>query len=66
MIGDGSASALGQIEALEHRRIPCICPRQHEKTPPLGVTTDIQVTRGIIVEAVQCVTCDRRWKRVNT
>lgn len=65
MIGDGSTTAVALEESYERRRVPCICPRQFERAPPVGIPTEIKFTRGVVVEAVTCSTCDRRWKRVN-
>ena len=52
-------------EILARRRLPCICPRQHEATPPVGVSIDVAMTRGIEVERVRCATCARTWQRIN-
>ena len=53
--------------SLERREVPCICPRQHEKAPPIGEPTDIRFVRGIAVERVRCsdAGCRRTWTRVN-
>ena len=50
---------------LAARPIPCICPRQHEKAPPIGVTIAIHIARAIEIERVRCNGCARTWTRIN-
>lgn len=50
---------------LKSRRVPCICPRQHEKNPPLGRAMSASTHRGRTVERVGCDTCAREWTRIN-
>lgn len=52
-------------EQLVGRRIPCICPRQHEADPPVGETVAVRTSRTVTVERVRCAECDRTWTRIN-
>lgn len=45
------------------RRLPCICPRQHEDG--MARTVGYSTCRGIVTERVKCESCPRTWKRVN-
>ncbi len=59
-----SDARLDPTEArLAARRVPCICPRQHEPNPPVGVTVAIGTQRGAAVERVRCSACLRTWTR---
>lgn len=50
----------------EKRKVPCICPRQHEKAPPIGEHQSIiSQSRGATVERVRCSDCRRTWRRIN-
>lgn len=46
------------------RAIPCICPRQHEAKPPLGVFVGFTFIRGQLADRVRCSACARTWKRM--
>ncbi|MGX5777482.1 hypothetical protein [Methylorubrum zatmanii] len=48
---------------LAKRRLPCICPRQHDGTQ--ARTVSYSTCRGIVTERVKCEGCPRTWKRVN-
>jgi hypothetical protein len=68
---DEAADVLGGI--LRARRVPCICPRQHDTKGPRGGVRDgvkgrsvsYSTARGNVIEEVQCEGCPRTWKRVN-
>lgn len=58
--------AASPLEAmLANRRVPCICPRQHEAEPPIGEMVGFTEAVVTIVERVRCSDCRRTWKRVN-
>lgn len=48
---------------LTARRLPCICPKQHEGAK--GATIEYSTSRRIVTEHVACERCPRTWKRVN-
>lgn len=48
---------------LGQRRLPCICPRQHEGAR--AVTVGYSTHRGLVTERVQCERCPRTWRRAN-
>lgn len=55
-----------QHELLVKRRVPCICPRQFEDCPPIGVPLRASISREMVVERIECSSCDRTWTRINT
>ena len=48
---------------LSARRLPCICPRQHEGAT--GAAIDYATSRRVVIERVACERCPRTWTRVN-
>lgn len=55
------------------RRVPCICPQQHDTAGPRGGVRDgakarclsFTESRGVTIERVGCERCPRTWTRVN-
>lgn len=51
---------------LHSRKLPCICPRQFDKDATNSAQSfSFTDSRGIIIEHVQCSSCQRTWQRIN-
>lgn len=54
-----------QDEILGQRRVPCICPRQHDRDEACARTLSYSTARGVLVERVACERCPRTWTRIS-
>ncbi|ACL62078.1 hypothetical protein Mnod_7339 [Methylobacterium nodulans ORS 2060] len=62
-------------EILDRKRVPCICPAQHDEldakgkpirgTGAVARTTAFSYVRGRLHERAACERCGRCWSRIN-